>query len=61
MTDTALSELVDEFFFEMHVCNHVMRLHGFECVEGGVYPEIKAWYDVAVPARERGIRMHFWP
>ena len=60
VNDPELLELVDEFFFEMHVCNRVMRMHGMDCTEKSTF-HVSGWYDVAIPAREKGMRMHFWP
>jgi hypothetical protein len=59
--DPELTARVDDFYFEMHCCNEVMRLHGMACSPGTPFPPLKAWYDVAIPAREKGLRMHYWP
>jgi hypothetical protein len=60
VNDPELRGLVDEFFFEMHVCNKVMRMHGMDCTERSTF-HVSGWYDVAMPAREKGLRMHYWP
>lgn len=60
VNDPELLLLVDEFFFEMHVCNDVMRMHGMKCNEKSTF-HVSGWYDVAIPARKRGLRMHYWP
>ena len=60
INDPELLALVDEFYFEMHVCNHVMRMHGMQCTEKSKH-KVNAWYDLVTPAREKGLRMHFWP
>jgi hypothetical protein len=54
-----LSGIVDEFFFEHHVKNNLMRMHGL----GGNDPSrnLKTWYDMVIPARKKGLHMHFWP
>lgn len=55
-----LQELIDDFYFEHHVRNDVMRMHGL----GGNNPadrNLKSWYDMAIPARQKGFHMHFWP
>lgn len=64
--DSELRLLVDEFFFEMHLCHHVMRKHGMDCdspkIRAGAkkrLPSMDTWYGVAGPARERGLRMHY--
>jgi hypothetical protein len=59
--DPDLTARVDDFYFEMHCCNYVMRLHGMACTPDTPLPPLKAWYDVAIPAREKGLRMHYWP
>lgn len=55
-----LQELIDDFYFEHHVRNDVMRMHG---LGGNGPPErnLKSWYDMAIPARQKGFHMHFWP
>ena len=59
LSDENLMNLVDEFYFEHHVHNDVMKMHGL----GGNDPRInlKTWYDMVQPARRKGFRMHFWP
>jgi hypothetical protein len=57
--DEELMSLVDEFYFEHHVRNDVMEMHGL----GGNDPNtnLKSWYDMVLPARQKGFHMHFWP
>ena len=59
LNDPELLSLVDEFYYEHHVHNEVMRMHGL----GGNDPRsnLKTWYDMVIPAREKGLHMHFWP
>jgi hypothetical protein len=62
LDDPELLALVDEFYFELHTCNHVMRMHGLDCVSDKAKTfRLSAWYDLALPARKKGLRMHFWP
>jgi len=63
LSDPELRNLVDEFYYEMHVCNNVMKLHALGCSkkDGETPFRVNEWYDVALPARRAGIRMHFWP
>lgn len=57
--DEELLGLVDDFYYEHHVRNDVMAMHGL----GGNNPNIclKTWYDMVLPARAKGLHMHFWP
>jgi hypothetical protein len=60
LSSDELMGLVDEFFFEHHVCNYAMRLHGL----GGCMTkrtDLASWYKMVTPARKKGFRMHFWP
>ena len=69
--DPELRMLVDDFFFEMHLCHDVMRMHKMSCAPRrakngkgppkAALPPMSTWYDVAVPARAKGLRMHYWP
>mgnify|MGYP006192328217 CR=1 FL=1 len=58
LSDSKLMSLVDEFYFEHHVRNNLMRMHG---LGGNVQPDLQSWYDMALPARRKGFHMHFWP
>ena len=60
LADPELMTLVDEFYYEHHVRNHVMRMHGLGASSNQKY-SLKAWYDMATEARKKGFRMHFWP
>jgi hypothetical protein len=55
-----LMNLIDEFYYEHHVRNHVMRMHGLGKNSDDKY-SLAAWYDMATAARSKGFRMHFWP
>lgn len=59
LSDDELLSLVDEFYFEHHVHNDAMKWHGF----AGNSPEnnLKTWYDMVIPARRKGLHMHYWP
>lgn len=59
LNDPELQALVDEFYFEHHVKNDLMRMHGL----GGNDPSrnLKTWYDMVLPVRRKGFHMHFWP
>ena len=59
LSDPELLGLVDEFFYEHHVKNDLMRMHGL----GGndKKSNLKTWYDMVLPARRKGLHMHFWP
>lgn len=59
LSDPELLGLVDEFYYEHHVKNNLMRMHGL----GGndKKSNLKTWYDMVMPARRRGLHMHFWP
>jgi hypothetical protein len=59
LEDDELKGLIDDFFFEHHVRNDVMEMHGL----GGNDPNtnLKSWYDMVLPARHKGLHMHFWP
>lgn len=59
LTNKELLGLVDEFYFEHHVRNDVMKMHGL----GGNDPKtsLKTWYDMVLPARRKGLHMHSWP
>ena len=57
----SLMALVDEYYFEHHVQNKVMAIHG-GC--GGTPTkknDLASWYHMAIRARRSGMRMHFWP
>jgi hypothetical protein len=54
-----LLELVDEFYFEHHVKNDLMRMHGLGGNDKSA--NLKTWYDMVLPARRKGLHMHFWP
>ena len=57
----SLMALVDEYYFEHHVQNKVMAIHG-GC--GGTPTkknDLASWYHMALRARRSGMRMHFWP
>ena len=55
-----LLALVDEFYFEMHCCTDVMAMHGMACTEIS-QKTVSSWYDMAIPARKKGMRVHYWP
>lgn len=59
LSDPELLGLVDEFYFEHHVNNPLMAMHGLN--KQGSPLDLKSWYDMVMPAREKGLRMHFWP
>ena len=54
--------VVDEYYFEHHVKNQVMAIHG---ALGGRptrnINDLRSWYTMATHARRQGMRMHFWP
>jgi hypothetical protein len=58
-----LRGLVDEFYYEHHVRNYVMRKHGLNArtPQLDVNVSLASWYDMVIPMREAGFRMHFWP
>lgn len=62
MGDPELLALIDDFYYEHHVRNYVMRMHG---LSNSSNPDplytLKGWYDIVTPARRGGLRMHFWP
>ena len=60
LNDTELLALVDDFYYEHHVRNDVMRMHGLGKTSNQRYT-LKAWYDMVTRARRQGLRMHFWP
>jgi hypothetical protein len=58
-----LMGLIDEFYYEMHVLNDVMAYHGLG-IPKHEYDHnrlLAGWYKMAIPARHKGFRMHFWP
>ena len=61
--DRQLLALVDEFYYEHHIRNHVMRMHGLRnrTRSEDVNVSLASWYDMVTPARKSGFRMHFWP
>lgn len=60
LTSDEMMGLVDEFYFEHHVHNPLMRMHGLGGI-GTKATNLKSWYNMAIPARRKGLRMHFWP
>ena len=60
LADDELLDLVDEFYFEMHCCTSVMAMHGMACTENSK-KVLADWYEMVTPARQRGLRIHFWP
>jgi hypothetical protein len=61
LADPELMALVDDFYYEHHVRNHVMRMHGLGGNPRDPLYSLKGWYDLVTPARRAGFRMHFWP
>ena len=63
LADPELLALVDEFYYEHHVRNHVMRKHGLGDISPSPNPlyTLQGWYNLVTPARRGGLRMHFWP
>ena len=61
LADKELIGLVDEFYFEYHLHNRVMRMH--KQGEEGMTEEndLASWYAMVGPARHAGLRMHLWP
>ena len=60
LSSPSMMALVDEYFFEHHVHNKVMRRHGL----GGKANKknsLASWYSMAIRARRLGLRIHFWP
>lgn len=60
LASPSLMSLVDEYFYEHHVRNKVMAMHGL----GGTpnkKNDLASWYRMATNARRHGMRMHFWP
>ena len=50
--------LIDDFYFEQHFSNKAMRLHGWY----RLYPvKLSYYYGLALPMREQGFRIHYWP
>ena len=50
--------LIDDFYFEQHFSNRAMRLHGWY----RLYPvKLSYYYGLALPMREQGFRIHYWP
>jgi hypothetical protein len=60
LNDAELLALVDDFYYEHHVRNDVMRMHSLGKNSNQRYT-LKAWYDMVTRARRQGLRMHFWP
>ena len=60
LRNTDIMNLVDEFYYEHHVKNDVMRMHGLGKGTNRKYT-LAAWYDMVTGARKKGFRMHFWP
>ena len=58
MTDRGLQALIDEFYWEKHIHNPAMSMHG---LGGNGKPDLADWYNTVIPARKRGLRMHSWP
>lgn len=62
--DPELLALVDDFYYEHHVRNYAMRMHGLGNLSAAATDPLytlKGWYDLVTPARRGGLRMHFWP
>jgi len=59
LSDPELLGLVDEFYFEHHVNNPLMAMHGLDRNDTAI--DLKSWYDMVIPARKKGLHMHFWP
>ena len=59
LSDPELMNLIDEFYYEHHVTNKLMRRHGFGTVVES--SNLKSWYSMVNPARAAGFRMHYWP
>ena len=56
--DPAAMALIDDFYFEQHFTNRAMRLHGWY----RLYPvKLTYYYSLALPMREQGFRIHYWP
>ena len=61
--DSQLLGLVDEFFFEHHIhfASNVMAMHGMGRRTMNKGNNLKSWVEMALPARRKGLRMHYWP
>ncbi len=57
MNDPAVRELVDEFYFEHHVDNPIMRKY-WGPVPGTSFADS---YSVMLKLRRAGVRSHWWP
>ena len=56
-----LMALVDEYYFEHHVQNSVMAAQGLGHRPRPGVNDLESWYQMVTAARQRGLRMHFWP
>jgi hypothetical protein len=61
MSDPEIIALVDEFYWEKHIRNPVMKKHKLGGYGEPGKTDLAAWYDTVIPARKRGFRMHSWP
>jgi hypothetical protein len=60
LADEELMGLIDDFYYEHHVRNDVMKMHGLGANHDS-RTDLKSWYDMVLPARHKGFHMHFWP
>ena len=65
LSSPSMMALVDEYFFEHHVRNNVMRRHGLGEVRNNksVVNEnnsLTSWYTMAIRARKLGLRTTVW-
>ena len=60
LTTPKLLALVDDFYFEHHVKNTLMKMHGMGG-NGNAQNNLASWYAMSQPARQKGLRMGAWP
>ena len=56
-SDPVAKELIDEFYYEDHFRNPVMDMHGW----WRYHTTLSDYYNLVVPQRIAGLRMHYWP